>query len=209
MNTEKDQPAPALSGDWIEELAAKIAGTYALIPTAEKDIAEIIRKHAPRSETVPSADWCPSCERPYTTCYCHDQGEEPVPSVPATVGGEWESAFEAFKKVSTGTPRSALTGGGWDRSVRMWDDFEKIIAHLKKSEVLPSTQSLPPSPEAHRLEGETKVEYELETRIGDSWVLDIHDSLTANGPGCYAAHAAARQRSEAFLRTLNLWKETK
>jgi hypothetical protein len=45
---------------------------------------------------------------------------------------EWRQARQAFRNVAYKTPLQTITGGGWDRCARMWNDFDKIIKHMEQ-----------------------------------------------------------------------------
>ncbi len=53
----------------------------------------------------------------------------------------WVTAFEAFQSASGATKIGNLPGGGFDRAVRMWEDFEKIIGYLKTNAHLSGGES--------------------------------------------------------------------
>lgn len=55
------------------------------------------------------------------------------PLHPVFLLSDWRNARDAFRKISEATPARMLTGGGWDRCVRIWDDFDRIIEHMEKS----------------------------------------------------------------------------
>jgi hypothetical protein len=47
--------------------------------------------------------------------------------------GEWKEAQRLFRNVAEKTPARMISGGGWDRCVRIWDDFDRIIEYIEKS----------------------------------------------------------------------------
>ena len=46
---------------------------------------------------------------------------------------DWREAQRLFRKAADQTPARMITGGGWDRCARMWQDFDRIIEHMEKS----------------------------------------------------------------------------
>jgi hypothetical protein len=79
---------------------------------------------------------CSTCCTPLTVEEAIDLGiyDDPLLAL-------WVTAFEAFQSASSATKIGNLPGGGFDRAVRMWDDFEKIIGYLKVNAHLSSSES--------------------------------------------------------------------
>lgn len=45
----------------------------------------------------------------------------------------WKRAFTSFRRATDALSTEDLPGGGHDRCLRIWDDFEAIINHLEQS----------------------------------------------------------------------------